>query len=343
MRIGINGMGRIGRAILREYWNSLRQEEPIDLQIVTVNNPGNPEIYAHLLEHDSVHDNGNFQVDYDADRKYIREAGDDHDISFSTFARPEDIPWSDREVDLVVDASGRFKDGETLRSHLKGSVKKVIVCAPGKDLDATFVMGINQQDYRSEKHHIVSNASCTTNCLAPVAKVLHDNFGLEKGFATTVHAYTSDQRLLDSSHNDLRRARAAGLSMIPTSTGAAKAVGLVIPELAGKLDGVAIRVPTPNVSLVDLSCLLSRGVTVEEVNRAFERAEKGSLGGILKCEKRPLVSVDFVGMRESSCVDLGETKVIDGLVKVFAWYDNEIGFSNRVLDLARYMLKGKKT
>ena len=224
-------------------------------------------------------------------------------LVFNGCSRPEDIPWSDQGVDVVIDATGRFRDRKSLEKHLGGSVKKVVVCAPGKDVDATLVMGINHSDYDSENHHIVSNASCTTNCLAPVAKVLHDKFGLEKGFATTVHAYTADQRLLDSSHGDLRRARAAGLSMIPTSTGAAKAVGLVIPELAGKLDGVAIRVPTPNVSLVDLSCLLSRQTTVEEVNSVFEEAASGSLRGVLKCEKRPLVSVDYVGMKESSCVD----------------------------------------
>ena len=333
-------MGRIGRALVREYWDSLRNHGQRDMEIVAVNNPGNPEVYAHLLEYDSVHGSYNFRVDYNADKKCIQEGESESNIAFSSFLGPGDIPWSDREVDVVIDATGRFREAKTLRPHLGGSVKKVILCAPGKDLDGTFVMGINHHSYNPKYHHIVSNASCTTNCLAPVVKVLNDKFGLEKGFATTIHAYTSDQRLLDSSHDDLRRSRAAGLSMIPTSTGAAKAVGLVIPELVGKLDGMAIRVPTPNVSLVDLSCLLSREVTVSEVNRAFEEAATAALEGILKCEKRPLVSVDFVGMKESSCIDWRETKVIDRLVKVFAWYDNEIGFSNRVLDLARYMFKG---
>ena len=339
IKVGINGMGRIGRAVLREYWNSL---DGRNLEIVAVNNPGNPEIYAHLLEYDSVHNCGHLQVHYSAESKCIRKVGNGNDIAFTNHARPGDIPWSERGVQVVIDATGKFRDGKTLGAHLKGSVRKVIVCAPGKDMDGTFVMGINHDRYDGKVHHIVSNASCTTNCLAPVAKVLHDCFGMEKGFATTVHAYTSDQQLLDNSHGDFRRARAAGLSMIPTSTGAAKAVGLVIPELSGKLDGVAIRVPTPNVSLVDLSCLLSRDVSVEEVNGALEEAAAGPLKGILKCETRPLVSVDFVGMKESSCVDSGETKVIDKMVKVFAWYDNEVGFSNRVLDLARYVIEGKK-
>ena len=346
VKIGINGMGRIGRAIVREYWDTCRQglTSPFgSVEIVAVNNPGDPETYAYLLEHDSVHGSGRFQVEYDKEKGGLEEREDGRLISFYNCSRPGEIPWSDRGVDVVVDATGRFRDRASLREHLGGSVKKVVVCAPGKDVDGTFVMGINHGDYKGEVHHIVSNASCTTNCLAPIAKVLHESFGLEQGFATTVHAYTADQRLLDSSHSDLRRARAAALSMIPTSTGAAKAVGLVIPELNGKLDGVAIRVPTPNVSLVDLSCVLSREATVEEINGAFEKAQNGYLKGILKCEKRPLVSVDFVGMKESSCVDMEETKGIGRLIKVFSWYDNEIGFSNRVLDLAGFMLQGEKT
>ena len=333
-------MGRIGRAVLREYWDSWIKGVR-DWEIVAVNNPGNPEVYTHLLEHDSVHNCRSLRVSYCTETKSIREETDGRAIAFTGHTRPEDIPWSEQGVEVVIDATGRFRDVPSLGAHLGGSVSKVVVCAPGKDLDGTFVMGINHHRYDREVHHIVSNASCTTNCLAPVAKVLQEGFGIEKAFATTVHAYTADQRLLDSSHTDLRRARAAGLSMIPTSTGAAKAVGLVIPELMGKLDGVAIRVPTPNVSLVDLSCLVSRDVSVDEVNRAFDEAASGVLKGILKCERRPLVSVDFVGMKESSCVDIGETKVIDRLVKVFAWYDNEIGFSNRVLELARYIIKRK--
>ena len=334
-------MGRIGRAVLREYWDSLQQKVPLSYSIVAANNPGNPEVYAHLLERDSVHTRYRLGVSYHGDSRSLTEEYSGSEISFTTHPNPADIPWSEREVDVVIDATGRFRDGASLKPHLGGSVKKVVVCAPGKELDATLVMGINHQSYDPQSHHIVSNASCTTNCLAPLAKVLQDKFGFERGFATTVHAYTADQRLLDSSHSDLRRARAAGLSMIPTSTGAAKAVGLVIPELAGKLDGVAIRVPTPNVSLVDLSCLLSKNVTVEEVNAAFEEAASGPLRGILKCEKRPLVSVDYVGMKESSCVDWSETKVMDRLVKVFAWYDNEIGFSNRVVELAEHIVQGQ--
>jgi len=331
IRVGINGMGRIGRTVLREIFN--RNTE--DLEIVAVNSPGDVQTYVHLLRYDSVH--GKFDKEMsldDGDNLTI----DGHKITFHKYRDPSEIPWSNDNVDVVIDATGIFKDKKGLGKHIKGTVKKVIMCAPGKDLDGTFVMGINHEDYDSENHHIVSNASCTTNCLAPIAKVLNDKFGIESGFMTTVHSYTGDQRILDSNHSDLRRARAAAVSMIPTTTGAAKAVGLVIPELQGKLDGFAIRVPTPNVSLVDLNVILKTDVTKEDVNKAMKEASEGSLAGILDYEEAPLVSCDYMGMRASSCLDAPMTNVLEGKnVKVVSWYDNEAGFSNRVIDLAIYI------
>jgi glyceraldehyde-3-phosphate dehydrogenase type I len=331
-KVAINGMGRIGRTIIRELY-SLPER---NFDIVAVNNPG-PQMghYLHLLEYDSVHGpfKGNLEYQNDGDRFSING----EEIRFFSVREPENIPWEDLNVDIVIDATGKFKDGASLSKHMKGSVKKVIMCAPGKDLDGTFVMGINHEQYDPSSHHVISNASCTTNCLAPVAKVLNDEFGIASGFMTTVHAYTSDQQLLDGSHKDLRRARSAAMSIVPTSTGAAKAVGLVIPELKGKLDGLAMRVPTPNVSVVDLNVILNKKTSVEEINAAFEKAASGSLKGILKNEKKPLVSIDYCGMRESSCVDLELTNYIDGMAKVVAWYDNEAGFSNRIIDLTNYV------
>ena len=329
IKLGINGMGRIGRTVLRELTNRGDQ----DLEIVAVNNPGDVNQYIHLLQFDSVH--GTFQADVKKTEKGFTING--KEIVFTTERDPSLIPWEQSQVQVVIDATGIFKDKNGLGKHLRGTVKKVIMCAPGKDLDGTFVMGINEKTYDPATQHIVSNASCTTNCLAPVCKVLHDNFGIENGFMTTVHAYTSDQMLLDGSHSDLRRARAAGVSMIPTTTGAAKSVGLVIPELKGKLDGYAVRVPTANVSMVDLTVTLKKAATAEAVNKAMEEASKGALKGILKVEKRPLVSTDFNGMRESSCVDAELTNMIGTNLKIVAWYDNEVGFSNRVLDLARHI------
>ena len=238
---------------------------------------------------------------------------------------------------MVIDATGIFKDTPGLVKHLKGTVKKVIMCAPGKDLDGTFVMGVNNKTYDPTKHHIVSNASCTTNCLAPIAKVLNDKFGIENGFMTTIHSYTSDQNLLDGQHPDPRRARAAALSMIPTTTGAAKTVGEIIPELKGKLDGYAVRVPTPNVSLTDFTVNLKKAATKEEINTALKEASETSLKGILRVETEELVSVDYMGMHHSSCIDASLTNVIGNNVKLVSWYDNECGFSNRVLDLVTYM------
>lgn len=327
-RVAVNGMGRIGRTLIREFFS--RKDLPYE--IVAVNNPGNPASYIHLLRYDSVHGKFSGNIEYSEGESFFHINGSK--IKFYGIRNPSELPWGADKVDIVIDATGRFKDKESLSMHLKDTVKKVIMCAPGKNLDGTFVMGINDELYSNEKHNIVSNASCTTNCLAPVAKVLNDTFGIESGFMTTIHSYTSDQNILDNSHSDLRRARAACLSMIPTSTGAAKAVGLVIPELEGKLDGFAIRVPTPNVSMVDLNVTLKKSTTIENVNNALIEATHSSMKGILKTEVLPLVSEDYMGMRESSCVDLELTNVVGNLVKVVTWYDNEVGFSNRVLDLS---------
>lgn len=331
VKVGINGMGRIGRTILREIIN--RNIE--DIEIVAVNSPGDVKTYVHLLKYDSVHGTFDAEMSLD-DGDNLTVNG--HKITFHKYRDPSEIPWSNDDVDIVLDSTGVFKDKKGLGRHIKGTVKKVIMCAPGKDLDGTFVVGINHKDYDSENHHIISNASCTTNCLAPIAKVLNDSFGIESGFMTTVHSYTGDQRILDSNHSDLRRARAAALSIIPTTTGAAKAVGLVLPELAGKLDGFSIRVPTPNVSLVDLNCVLKTDTTIEEINAVMKEASEGELEGVLRYEETPLVSTDYMGMRQSSCLDAPLTNVIGGkTVKVVAWYDNEAGFSNRVIDLASFI------
>ena len=329
IRVGINGMGRIGRTVLRE----IAQRNDSEMQVVAVNNPGKPERYVHLLKYDSTQGTFPLPVEYSEGHLKI----DGKLISFFTKPDPSEIPWSTQEVDIVIDATGIFKDKEALGRHIKGSVKKVIMCAPGKDLDGTFVVGINHEAYDKEAHHVISNASCTTNCLAPIAKVIHESFGISSGFMTTVHAYTSDQKLLDGAHNDFRRARSAALSMIPTTTGAAKAVGIVIPELQGKLDGYAVRVPTPNVSLVDLTVVLEKKTTIKEVNQAMKEASEGSLKGILGYTEEPLVSIDYVGMKESSQFDATITSLIDQTLKVVAWYDNEAGFSNRVIDLASFI------
>ena len=334
IKIAINGMGRIGRTLLRQLYGPQGRGD-CALEVVAVNGPGRLESYLHLLQYDSVH--GPFSPS-----PRLGEGGDSFEIEnrkikFYNHTHPSQIPWEQDEVAIVIDSSGKFKDREGLAAHLGGSVKKVIVCAPGKNLDATFVMGVNHRDYDPHQHHILSNASCTTNCLAPVAKILDQKFGILSGLMTTVHAYTSDQKILDNSHKDLRRARAAALSMVPTTTGAARALGEVLPQLEGKLEGLAIRVPTPNVSLVDLSCELSQTPSPEEINRTFEEAARSSHKGIIKCEERPLVSVDFVGLKESACIDMPLTSVVGKQAKVVAWYDNEVGFSNRVLDLAEYI------
>ncbi len=329
IRVGINGMGRIGRSVLR----ILTQTPHKNLEVVAVNNPGVKERYSHLVKYDSCHGIFPHDVKIEGDKMIIG----DQTIHFFDARDPSEINWSEQNVDLVIDGTGRFKDKEALGRHLGGTVKKVIMCAPGKDLDGTFVMGINHEDYDPSNHHIVSNASCTTNCLAPIAKVLNDNFEIESGFMTTVHSYTLDQRILDGSHSDKRRSRTAAVSMIPTTTGAAKAVGLVIPALKGKLDGYAVRVPTPNVSLVDLTVRLKKSANATEVNAALKAASDSHLKGVLDYTEEELVSVDFMGRTHSSIVDSSLTNVIGDHVKVVSWYDNEIGFSNRVVDLASYI------
>lgn len=329
IKVGINGMGRIGRTVLREW--AIRSSSTIE--IVAVNNPGDIEEYYHLTKYDSLHKK--FRGEISRDGNIFNLNG--HKVRFYDCKDPTQIPWDKENIDLVIDGTGIFKDKDGLSKHMRGSVKKVIMCAPGKGLDGTFVMGINHTQYDHAKHHVVSNASCTTNCLAPVAKVLNDQFGIENGFMTTVHSYTGDQRLLDSSHDDLRRARAAALSMIPTTTGAAKALGDVIPSLKGKLDGYAVRVPTPDVSMVDLTVNLSRSVNKDEINQAMKKAAAGELKGILGYTEEPLVSIDFMGTSESSIFDAELTNVIGKTAKVVAWYDNEVGFSNRVIDLASFM------
>lgn len=331
VRVAINGFGRIGRTLYK-----VNAERGTPLDVVAINDLGSPDDLAHLLTYDSVH--GVWKRD-------IRVEGETLVVDGKTtqclkIADPAQAPWKDLKVDIVLEASGRFRDRESCRKHLDSGARKVIVSAPGKGMDATFVMGVNHDQYDPARHHLVSNASCTTNCLAPVVRVLHDRFEIEHGLMTTIHSYTMDQRILDALHKDRRRARAAALSMIPTTTGAAVAVAEVIPELKGKLDGMAIRVPTPNVSLVDFVCRVSRNVSKDEVNRAFKEASEGLLKGILRYVTEELVSVDFNHSPYSSCVDAALTSVLEGrLVKVLSWYDNEFGFSNRMVDLAIHMGK----
>lgn len=329
IKVGINGMGRIGRTVLREFFNRNESE----FEIVAVNNPGKPEQYVHLLKYDSVHGPFQGEVKIDGDNLTINGKA----LKFYTQRDPSEIPWSTLGVQVVIDSTGVFKDKEGLSKHMNGTVKKVIMCAPGKGLDATFVMGVNHNIYDASKHHVISNASCTTNCLAPIVKVLNEKFGIETGFMTTVHSYTSDQMLLDGSHSDPRRARAAAMSIVPTTTGAAKTVGEIIPELKGKLDGYSFRVPTPNVSLTDFVATLKKPASKEEINAVLKEASETTLKGILRYETEELVSVDYMGMRHSSCLDAALTNVIGNTVKVVSWYDNEAGFSNRVLDLVKYI------
>ncbi|HLT23226.1 MAG TPA: type I glyceraldehyde-3-phosphate dehydrogenase [Bacteriovoracaceae bacterium] len=335
VKIGINGVGRIGRTILRVYFDKIRSGEKLDIEIVAINNPGTPDSYIHLLRYDSLHGKlqGNFS--WNAESQEISYEG--NKIKFYGEKEPNLIPWGSHDVQVVIDATGRFKDKASLGLHMKDSVKKVIMCAPGKDLDGTFVMGINHELYDSSKHDIISNASCTTNCLAPVAKVLNEKFGIVNGLMTTVHSYTSDQNLLDNSHSDLRRARAAAMSMIPTSTGAAKALGEVLPALKGKLDGYAVRVPTPDVSMVDLTVVLEKAASKDEINQAMKEASETYLKGVLGYTEEELVSQDFMGCPESSYFDSKLTNVIGNTAKIVSWYDNEVGFSNRVIDLAGFV------
>jgi glyceraldehyde 3-phosphate dehydrogenase (phosphorylating) len=330
IRVGINGFGRIGRNILRA---ALHEKE---LEFVAVNDITDAPTLAHLLKYDSIL--GNLADDVKAEGDTIRVAG--RSIKVLAMKDPAQLPWKSLDVEYVIESTGLFTEAEKAKAHLTAGAKKVIISAPAKNEDITIVMGVNHDKYDPRKHTIVSNASCTTNCLGPVAKVLVDTFGIVKGQMTTVHSYTNDQKILDLPHKDLRRARAAALSMIPTSTGAAKAIYLAVPELKGKLDGVAIRVPTPNVSLVDLTVELGKNATAAEINGALKEAANGKMKGILEVTDEELVSIDFRGNPHSSIVDAPLTKVVDGnLAKVFSWYDNEWGFSNRVRDLILYMAK----
>jgi glyceraldehyde-3-phosphate dehydrogenase type I len=332
VRIGINGCGRIGRTLVREWLSGCQN----DLDIVAINNPGKIETYAHLLQYDSVHGRCSEKITTEESCFLVGP----HKIKYFSMRDPAEIPWGEANVDVVLDATGKFKDRASLKGHLQGSVKKVILCCPGKDVDHTIVMGVNERTYQPESHHIISNASCTTNALAPVIKVLHEHFAVENGFMVTVHSYTSDQNLLDGSHKDLRRARAAAYSMIPTSTGAAKSLGVVIPDLKGKIDGYAIRVPTPNVSLIDLNVLvLRKDVTKQHVQNVLFEASRTTLKGYMDVTKEELVSTDYLGLKASTMVDSSLISTMNQMIKVVTWYDNEVGFSCRVLDLARYIQK----
>ncbi|MDM8523094.1 type I glyceraldehyde-3-phosphate dehydrogenase [Desulfococcaceae bacterium HSG8] len=325
IKIGINGFGRIGRLVCR-----VAMAHP-EVEVVAINDLMDGAMMAHLLMYDSVH--GKLDAEVTAKEDLIEVGG--KTIAITSVRDPEKLNWKDVGADIVAECTGLFRDRENASKHLAAGARKVIISAPAKDPDITIVMGVNSNRYDPGQHHIISNASCTTNCLAPVAKVLLENFGIRCGLMTTVHAYTGDQRLLDFPHKDLRRARAAALSMIPTTTGAARAVSLVLPELDGKLNGLAIRVPTPNVSVVDFVAFIEKsGVTVSDVNDAFKKASEGPLSGILGYSDLPLVSVDFNGSALSSIVDAPTTYKVDDMVKVLAWYDNESGYSNRMVDLA---------
>jgi glyceraldehyde 3-phosphate dehydrogenase len=328
IRIGINGFGRIGRNILRA---ALPDK---NLEIVAVNDVTDAKTLGHLLKYDSILGNLHHEVRVEGDTILV----DGRKVKVLSSKDPAALPWKDLGVEYAIESTGLFTDAEKAKVHLAGGAKKVIISSPAKGEDITIVMGVNNDKYDTSRHHIVSNASCTTNCLAPVAKVLHDSFGIVKGQMTTIHSYTNDQKILDLPHKDLRRARAAALSMIPTSTGAAKAIHLVIPELKGRLDGVSIRVPTPNVSVVDLTVELKGETTAEAINEAMKRAAAGALKGVLDVSTEELVSIDFRGHPASAILDAPLTKVLQGnLAKVFAWYDNEWGFSSRMCDLIRFM------
>ena len=329
-RIGINGFGRIGRLILR----TINEYHSGDLEVVAINDLTDAKTNAHLFKWDSTY--GEYKGNVEASEDIISVDG--KDIKVLSQRDPAQIPWSDYGVEIVIESTGIFTDAEKACAHRHGSVKKVIISAPAKNEDITIVLGVNEDKYEADKHHIISNASCTTNCLAPVAKVLNDNFGIVKGLMTTVHAYTNDQRLQDMYHKDLRRARAAAENMVPTTTGAAKAISLVLPELKGKLHGMALRVPTPTVSLVDLVAEIGKEASVDDINNAFKAASEGALKGILGYSEAPLVSSDFKGNPLSSIVDAPNTIVMEGnMVKVLSWYDNEWGYSCRLADLAAFI------
>jgi glyceraldehyde 3-phosphate dehydrogenase len=326
LRVGINGFGRIGRILFRAGFDRI--------EVAGINDMTDAETLAHLLKYDSTHGVMNAQVKTDGNSIVVN----DRKIPVSSTKNPAEIPWKDWGVDLVLECTGAFKKREEFMSHLKGGAKRVLVSAPADGVDNTFVYGVNHEAYDPSKHIVVSNASCTTNCLAPIAQVLHKQFGIEHGLMTTIHSYTNDQRVLDAPHKDLRRARSAALSMIPTTTGAAKTGGNILPELAGRLDGTSVRVPTPNVSLVDFVAVTKNEVSVQAVNEALISAAQGPLKGVLACEANELVSVDFNGNPHSSIVDLQSTMTMGPhMVKVLSWYDNEVGFSHRMIDFALYM------
>jgi len=330
IKVGINGFGRIGRNIMRAALGSK------DLDFVAVNDLTNAATLAHLLKYDSILGNLHGSITAQGDR--ISVDGDEFQVL--SVKDPAQLPWKDLGVDVVFESTGLFTDRDSAAKHVAAGAKKVIITAPAKKPDFSVVLGVNEGKYDPKAHQIISNASCTTNCLAPLAKVLHESFGIKKGWMTTVHSYTNDQQLLDLPHKDLRRARAAALSIIPTTTGAASAVGEVLPELKGKLDGIAMRVPTPNVSVVDLAALVSKKTSTEEVNAALKAAADGPLKGILEYSEAPLVSVDFRGNAHSSILDAAYTSVMDGdFVKILSWYDNEWGYSSRCVDLLRFMVK----
>ena len=328
LKLAINGFGRIGRVVFRE---ALQQGE---LEVVAINDLTDAAMLAHLLKYDSVH--GVFDADVSSEGEFL--VVDGKKVRVYAEKDPSALPWKDLEIDIVIESTGIFRDVESAGKHLEAGAKKVIVSSPGKSGMSTFVMGVNHETYNADTDHVVSNASCTTNSLAPVAKVLHEQFGIKRGMMTTIHSYTNDQRILDLPHEDYRRARAAAESMIPTSTGAAVAVSLVLPELKGKLDGMAVRVPTPNVSLVDLVVELEKDVTTEEVNAALKSASENELNGYLEYNELPLVSRDYNGNSASSTVDGLSTMVLEkNMVKVLSWYDNETGYSSRCIDLALHM------
>lgn len=328
VKVGINGFGRIGRNVFR---HALGKE---GIEIVAVNDLTDADMLAHLLKYDSVH--GTLDEEVSVEGSTLKVG--DREIEVLSESDPANLAWGDHGVEVVIESTGRFTDRENAQKHIDAGAKKVIISAPAADDDLMVVLGVNEDDYNPEEHHIVSNASCTTNCLAPFAKVLDDKFGIKRGLMTTVHAYTTDQQILDLPHKDYRRARAAAVNMIPTSTGAAKAVGRVLPSLDGKLNGMAVRVPTPDGSLVDLVAELETDVTEEEVNAAFKEAAEGDLAGVLSYTEEPLVSSDIVGNPDSSIVDGLSTLVIeDKMVKVVSWYDNEMGYSARCVDLAIFM------
>ncbi len=338
IKVGINGFGRIGRNVLRAALQHTQYGK--EFEIIAINDLGNTEILAHLLKYDSIY--GRFDGEVHAKENGIDING--NFLEFFSQVNPTNIPWGKYDIDVVIESTGVFRDREGASKHLEAGAKKVVISAPAKDPDITIVLGVNEQLYDANKHNIVSNASCTTNSLAPPVKVLNDEFGIEKGIMTTIHSYTGDQRILDFPHKDLRRARAASVSIIPTTTGAAKAVSLVIPEMKGKIDGLSVRVPTPDGSLTDFTCVLNKEVTRDEINTALKNASESKLKGIMEYSEEPLVSVDIIGNPHSAIIDGLSTLVVGGqgnLAKIFSWYDNEWGYSCRIVDLINYMFQKK--